>query len=135
MVLGDYIRGDGCVIAVLRGSKMKKVIVKASVAMKQKELKELAVSLKKQWDEGLMIVPSCFEVKVVDEWIKCEKALPAEGQMVLIWYEYQEDEKVYANYGFGWTEGNEWLVCYAERVTQVLAWSSLPEPFNEELDD
>ena len=133
MVLGDYIRGDGCVIAVLRGSKMKKVIVKASVAMKQKELKELAVSLKKQWDEGLMIVPSCFEVKVVDEWIKCEKALPAEGQMVLIWYEYQEDEKVYANYGFGWIEGNEWLVCYAERVTQVLAWSSLPEPFNEEL--
>ena len=135
MVLGDYIRGDGCVMAVLRGSKMKKVIVKASVAMKQKELKELAVSLKKQWDEGLMIVPSCFEVKVVDEWIKCEKALPAEGQMVLIWYEYQEDEKVYANYGFGWIEGNEWLVCYAERVTQVLAWSSLPEPFNEELDD
>lgn len=135
MVLGDYIRGDGCVIAVLRGSKMKKVIVKASVAMKQKELKELAVSLKKQWDEGLMIVPSCFEVKVVDEWIKCEKALPAESQMVLIWYEYQEDEKVYANYGFGWIEGNEWLVCYAERVTQVLAWSSLPEPFNEELDD
>ena len=135
MVLGDYIRGDGCVIAVLRGSKMKKVIVKASVAMKQKELKELAVSLKKQWDEGLMIVPSCFEVKVVDEWIKCEKALPAEGQMVLIWYEYQEDEKVYANYGFGWIEGNEWLVCYAERVTQVLAWSSLPESFNEELDD
>ena len=112
---------------------MKKVIVKASVAMKQKELKELAVSLKKQWDEGLIIVPSCFEVKVVDEWIKCEKALPAEGQMVLIWYEYQEDEKVYANYGFGWIEGNEWLVCYAERVTQVLAWSSLPEPFNEEL--
>lgn len=135
MVIGDYIRGDGCVIAVLRGSKMKKVIVKASVAMKQKELKEIAVNLKKQWDEGLMVVPSCFEVKVVDEWIKCEKALPAEGQMVLIWYEYQEDEKVYANYGFGWIEGNEWLVCYAERVTQVLAWSSLPEPFSEELDD
>lgn len=63
----DYIRGDGCVIAVLRGSKMKKVIVKASVAMKQKELKELAVSLKKQWDEGLMVIPSCFKVKVVDE--------------------------------------------------------------------
>ena len=114
---------------------MKKVIVKATLAMKQKELKELADRLKKEWEEGLMIVPNSFKVTVVDEWIKCEKALPPEGKMVLIWYEYQEDEKVYANYGFGWIEGNQWLVCYAERVIQVIAWSSLPEPFSEELDD
>ena len=122
-------------IAVMRGKGMKKVIVKATLAMKQKELKELADRLKKEWEEGLMIVPNSFKVTVVDEWIKCEKALPPEGKMVLIWYEYQEDEKVYANYGFGWIEGNQWLVCYAERVIQVIAWSSLPEPFSEELDD
>lgn len=134
MVLGDYIRGDGCVIAVFRGLKMKKVIVMASGAIKQKELKVLTESLKRQWDEGLMVVPNCFEVKVIDEWIKCEKALPAEGQMVLIWYEYQEDEKAYENYGFGWIEKNEWLVCYAERVTRVIAWSSLPEPYEEKND-
>lgn len=122
-------------IAVMRGKGMKKVIVKATLAMKQKELKELADRLKKEWEEGLMIVPNSFKVTVVDEWIKCEKALPPEGKMVLIWYEYQEDEKVYANYGIGWIEGNQWLVCYAERVIQVIAWSSLPEPFSEELDD
>lgn len=134
MVLGDYIRGDGCVRAVLRGSKMKKVIVKSSIAIKQKELKVLAEDLRKQWAEGLMVVPSCFEVKVVDEWIKCEKALPAEGQMVLIWYEYHEDSKVYQNYGFGWIEGNKWLVCYATNVSRVIAWSSLPAPYEEKND-
>lgn len=135
MVLGDYIRGDGCVIAVLRGPRsMKKVIVKASIAMKQRELNELTTRLKKQWDEGFMVIPNCFDVHLVDDWINCDKALPKEGEMVLIWYEYNEDSKVYQNYGFGWIKGNEWLVCYATNVSRVIAWSSLPAPYEEKND-
>ena len=119
-------------IAVMRGKGMKKVIVMATIAMKQKELKVLTEEIKKQWDEGLMVLSNCFKVTVVEEWIKCEKALPQEGQMVLIWYEYEEEGIHYQNYGFGWIENKAWVVCYTSNASDVLAWSSLPEPFSEE---
>ena len=41
---------------------MKKVILKAQLNMKQKELELLAQDLKAQWDEGFMLVPNHFKV-------------------------------------------------------------------------
>ena len=108
---------------------MKKVILKAQLNMKQAELEGYAQKLKKQWDEGFMLVPSHFKVQLVDgDWIAVEKSSPPSGQMVLIWMEYENNDKVCQTYGFGQYDGDGWIV-FLQQATRVLAWATLPEPY------
>ena len=129
-VRGHCMRGDGCVIAVLRGEKsMKKVILKTKTMIKPDILKMMAEDFKRQWDDGFIIVPNNFAVQLVDEdWTDVEKMIPPEGKMVLIWMEYEDGENVCQTYGFGKYEGDGWTV-YLQQATRILAWMLLPEPF------
>lgn len=111
---------------------MKKVILKAQLNMKQKELELLAQDLKAQWDEGFMLVPNHFKVQLVDEgWIDVNKSTPPKGQMVLVWMEYEDNGNTCQIYGFGQYDGDGWIV-FLQEATQVLAWSTLPEPYVRE---
>ena len=109
---------------------MKKVILKAQLNMKNDELKVLAEDLKKQWDDGFMLVPNNFKVELVDsDWIKVEKAKPPKNEMVLTWIEYEdEDGNTCQTYGFGKFEKDGWIV-YLQQADKVLAWALLPEPY------
>lgn len=116
-------------IAVLRGKRMKKCIVTAHIEVKQEDLDKITKRLNKQWRDGLMVLPDGFSAKVVDdEWTDVSKCVPMDGQTVLLWYEYHEDEKLCATYGFGWLEDGRWKVC-ANNVDVILAWMPLPEPY------
>ena len=111
---------------------MKKDILKAQLNMKQKELELLAQDLKAQWDEGFMLVPNHFKVQLVDEgWIDVNKSTPPNGQMVLVWMEYDDNGNTCQTYGFGQYDGDGWIV-FLQEATQILAWSTLPEPYVRE---
>lgn len=110
---------------------MKKCIVQAHLNMSEEKLANIAIILNKQWDEGLMVLPFGFSAEVVDDtWIPVDKALPKEGQAVLIWYEYHDDGELAYSYGFGWIENNYWTT--HTECEAVLAWMSLPEPYSKE---
>ena len=129
-VRGHCMRGDGFVIAVLRGSKsMKKVILKFKTKVKPETVKLLAEDLKRQWDEGFMLVPDNFIVQLVDEdWKRVGEYLPQSNDMVLVWIEYQDGDNICQTYGFGRYEEDSWIV-YLQQAIKVLAWMSLPDPY------
>ena len=108
---------------------MKKVILTAQLTMKQDELKKAAKDLKRQWDDGFMLVPNHFKVQIVEgDWVAVEEGAPPEGEMVLTWIEYESDGNICQTYGFGRYDGDGWIV-YLQQANKVLAWSSLPEPY------
>ena len=66
-----------------------------------------------------------------------EKQLPPEKTTVLCWYEYYrygEYNSMYQTYGIGWhfRDGMFSGEVANGSNTRVLAWMSLPEPFEEE---
>lgn len=114
--------------AVLRGKSMKKVIITAHCSMKPAQLKVLTDDLKRQWDDGFMVVPATMKVELVDsDWIPVEKS-PPEGEIVLVWTERENENTVSQTYGFGKFEGDGWVV-YVTEATRILAWAPLPSPY------
>ena len=107
---------------------MKKIILQSRLAMKEEELQKLSTKMKKQWNEGFMVVPSVFKVQLVDEdWIPVEKMTPPKGQTVLIWIEYEDEGKTCQTYAFG-SYDDGWTV-YLQDASYVYAWAVLPEPY------
>ena len=108
---------------------MKKVILKFKTKVKPETVKLLAEDLKRQWDEGFMLVPDNFMVQLVDEdWKIVEEYLPQTNDMVLVWIEYQDGGNICQTYGFGRYEKDGWIV-YLQQAKKVLAWMSLPDPY------
>ena len=129
-VLGLGIRGDGFVIAVMRGKrKMKRLILHVKSRISQEELTALTKRMKRQWNDGLIVIPDNINYELIDEdWIEVEKAKPPQGELVLTWIEREENGSLEQTYGFGKWDGDGWIV-FLQDANKVLAWTSLPEPF------
>ena len=129
-VLGLGIRGDGFVIAVLRGKKsMKKLILKVKDDLTQDDLGKIARKMRKQWSEGLIVIPENYNYELVsEEWVDVEKLNPPKNQTLLVWIEYEQNDTLCQSYGFGSWNGDGWTV-YLQEAKRVLAWMTLPEPY------
>ena len=61
-------------------------------------------------------------------WIPCSKRLPEEGQDILAYRVFRDEERIIpANYGNGC-----WFDCHMNcLVEHIVAWLPLPEPYKE----
>lgn len=108
---------------------MKRLILHVKSRISQEELAALTKRMKRQWNDGLIVIPDNINYELIDEdWIEVEKAKPPQGELVLTWIEREENGSLEQTYGFGKWNGDGWIV-FLQDASKVLAWTSLPEPF------
>lgn len=70
-----------------------------------------------------------------DGWIPVEKALPEEGEEVLVWYEYfryGDYNCVFQTYGIGYQYDGHWSGDVNGRKARCISWQPLPESYRPE---
>ena len=70
-----------------------------------------------------------------DGWIPVEKALPEEGEEVLVWYEYfryGDYNCVFETYGIGYQYDGHWSGDVNGRKARCISWQPLPESYRPE---
>lgn len=70
-----------------------------------------------------------------DGWIPVEKALPEEGEEVLVWYEYfryGDYNCMFQTYGIGYQYDGHWSGDVNGRKARCISWQPLPESYRPE---
>lgn len=73
-----------------------------------------------------------------DGWIPVEKALPEEGEEVLVWYEYfryGDYNCMFQTYGIGYQYDGHWSGDVNGRKARCISWQPLPESYRPEMSE
>lgn len=85
--------------------------------------------------EGLLEAENIIRKHTNDGWIPVEKALPEEGEEVLVWYEYfryGDYNCMFQTYGIGYQYDGHWSGDVNGRKARCISWQPLPESYRPE---
>ncbi len=96
------------------------------------QIKDVRSMLRERSQECGRLRNKTKELERKTRWIKVEKKLPANGEKVLVWYEYfryGNYNRMYQTYGIGYQIDGNWGGDVSGVNARCIAWIPLPEPY------